>query len=190
MRIISGKHKGRNIAAPRGLEIRPTSDRVREAVFNSLEHSNWEKGGLSVFKETRVLDAFCGTGACGLEALSRGAGHVTFIDNNNAAVSQCKHNIRSLKEEGRTEILKADCLSPPRPIEPNALVFIDPPYGRNLAGTTLRKLLERGWIMKNAICVIETGTNERVDISNEFALLDDRKYGVSRIRIFSCTIGN
>ena len=168
MRIISGKHKGRNIAAPRGLEIRPTSDRVREAVFNILEHSNWEKGGLSVFKETRVLDAFCGTGACGLEALSRGAGHVTFIDNNNAAVSQCKHNIRSLKEEGPHPDIKSRLLEPPpnrtkRPCLHRSTVW------RNLAGTALRKLLERGWIMKNAICVIETGTNERVDISHEFA---------------------
>ena len=84
MRIVAGRHRGRPIAAPEGRDIRPTSDRVREAVFNILEHRDWGAGGISIVADARVLDGFSGTGALGLEALSRGAKHVTFMDRNRA----------------------------------------------------------------------------------------------------------
>ena len=140
MRIIGGRHRGRNIVAPDGSDIRPTSDRVRESVFNILQHRKWGNGGVSVLTDTHVLDAFCGTGACGLEALSRGAAHVTFIDNSNAALDICRRNIASLGELDRTDVLRNDCLKPVRSDRPYNLVFIDPPYRQNLIAPAIRNL--------------------------------------------------
>jgi 16S rRNA (guanine966-N2)-methyltransferase len=97
MRIVAGRHKGRNIQAPSGTDIRPTTDRVRESVFNILEHRGWGDGGLSILSDARVLDAFCGTGACGLEALSRGARHVTFLDNSKIEIDLCRRNSAALR---------------------------------------------------------------------------------------------
>ena len=187
MRIVAGKHRGRNITAPQGLDIRPTTDRVRESVFNILEHRDWGKDGMSIFADVRVLDTFCGTGACGLEALSRGAAHVTFLDKSNTALDLCRQTIRILKEEVRTDLLRADCVRPPRPAEQYSLIFMDPPYGENLAGTALENLLQSGWIEHNAICVIETGTNETLDTGHEFSLMEERTYGATRISFIKHT---
>ena len=127
MRIVAGRHRGRPISAPDGGEIRPTSDRVRESVFNILEHRGWGPGGVSPLAEARVLDAFCGTGACGLEALSRGAGHASFVDNSNAALDLCRGNIAALNEQGAAEVLRGDCLKPVRPSAPCTLRLPGPP---------------------------------------------------------------
>ncbi|MGB0629271.1 MAG: 16S rRNA (guanine(966)-N(2))-methyltransferase RsmD [Alphaproteobacteria bacterium] len=187
MRIVAGRHRGRNIIAPDGNEIRPTSDRVRESVFNILEHRDWGTGGVSVLSGARVLDAFCGTGACGLEALSRGAAHVSFLDNTNSALDLCRRNIAALKEQERTEILRSDCLKPVRPALPFDLVFMDPPYNKNLAARALQALANAGWMAAKAICVVESGLSEEIPALNDFALLEDRQYGSTRIRIFQHT---
>jgi 16S rRNA (guanine966-N2)-methyltransferase len=187
MRIVAGRHKGRNIQAPSGTDIRPTTDRVRESVFNILEHRGWGDGGLSILSDARVLDAFCGTGACGLEALSRGARHVTFLDNSKTAIDLCRRNIAALKEQDRTEVLRSDCLKPVRPPQPYDLVFMDPPYDQNLAAGTLRSFANAGWIAANGICIVETGLDEKIESPDEFEMLEDRKYGRSRVRIFRHT---
>lgn len=184
MRIVAGRHRGRSIATPDNFEIRPTSDRVRESVFNILEHRDWGKGGVSPVNGARVLDAFCGTGACGLEALSRGAKHATFLDDSNTALDLCRQNIATLNEQARTDVYKTDCLKPVRPAGPYTLVFLDPPYRENLAQAALGNLARCGWIEHDAICVVETNPDETLDFEDKFIPLDDRKYGSTRIRTF------
>ncbi|PPR10123.1 MAG: Ribosomal RNA small subunit methyltransferase D [Alphaproteobacteria bacterium MarineAlpha11_Bin1] len=184
MRIIAGKHRGRQIVAPEGMEIRPTSDRVREGVFNILEHRDLGIGGKSALVGTRVLDAFCGTGAFGLEALSRGAEHSTFLDISNTALDLCRQNIVALNEGVRTDLLRTDCLKSIYPAEPCGLVFMDPPYSKNLAQPALLNLGYRGWIADKAVCIVESGPDEILNMGYAFILLEDRKYGRTRIRIF------
>ena len=183
MRIVAGSHRGRKIIAPDGMDIRPTSDRVRESVFNMLEHRDWGDGGVSVLSGARVLDAFCGTGACGLEALSRGAEHATFLDNSNSALDLCRQNIAALKKQGSSEVLRGDCLRPVRPAGPCDLVFLDPLYREHLTVKALNALGKAGWVSEGAICVLESGLDDDEDPGASFSILEDRKYGTTRIRI-------
>mgnify|MGYP001320873314 CR=1 FL=1 len=183
MRIVAGRHRGRKIIAPDSMEIRPTSDRVRESVFNILEHGDLGKGGVSPLTGARVLDAFCGTGAFGLEALSRGAEHSTFLDIRNTSLDLCRETIIALNEQTRTDLLRTDCLKSVCHAEPYDLVFIDPPYSANLAQPAIVNLMRSGWISDEAVCVIETGPDEALNIADAFTLLEDRKYGKTRIRI-------
>ncbi len=180
MRIIAGRHRGRAVSAPPGRDIRPTPDRVREAVFNILEHGTAGKpagvGGL------RVLDAFCGTGALGLEALSRGATHATFIDASPRAVSACRRNVRALGERDRATIFRADCLTPLR--APNAVdvAFSDPPYRNGMAAPSLVALATSGWIAAGTLCVVQTSATEAFEAPGGFATVEDRRYGATRVR--------
>lgn len=181
MRIVAGRHKGRAIAAPEGRDIRPTSDRVREALFNIVEHRGWGPGGTSPLAGARVLDAFCGTGALGLEALSRGAAHATFMDDSRGALDACRANLLKLRETGNADILQGDALHPVRPRERCSLVFMDPPYGKGLAGPALTALADAGWIADGALCVVETAAKEAVDVPDGFETLDERRYGAARV---------
>lgn len=186
MRIVAGRHKGRPIAAPADRDIRPTSDRVREAVFNILEHRDWGSGGVSVIANARVLDAFSGTGALGLEALSRGAAHATFMDKNRAALDLCRQNLDTLGERKSADVLQGDCLKPARPAAGCGLVFLDPPYNKALAGPALDALRDAGWIGPGTICVVETGSKENPEFPDGFDTLDERKYGAARIYFLRC----
>lgn len=183
MRIVSGRHRGRPVHAPPGADIRPTADRVREALYNILEHRGWGEGGLSPVVGARVLDAFCGTGALGIEALSRGAAHATFMDDRPSALAACRDNLRRFGETADTaEVLQGDCLNPVRPHMACSLVLLDPPYGRNLAAAALDALAARGWIAAGALCVAETGSKEELVPPQGFEVLDDRRYGAARLR--------
>lgn len=181
MRIVAGRHRGRLIEAPEGSDIRPTSDRVRESLFNILEHRDWGPGGLSVVSGARVLDGFCGTGALGLEALSRGAAHVTFMDKNRAALGLCRRNLDALGERAAADVLQGDCLKPVRPAEPCGLILLDPPYKAGLATPALTALREAGWLLPGAICAVETEAGGDLDIPEGFERLDARKYGAARV---------
>lgn len=182
MRIVAGRLKGRTIAAPEGRDVRPTSDRVRESLFNILEHRDWGTGGRSPVPGARVLDAFCGTGALGLEALSRGAAHSTFLDNARLALAVCRDNVRKLGETANADVLQGDALNPVRPRAPYDLVFLDPPYGQDLVPRALEALAAEGWIAPGAICIAETGAKEALVPPAGFEELDDRTYGAARIR--------
>ena len=131
---------------PDGAAIRPTSDRAREALFNILEHGSFAAGG-SRLAEKRVLDAFAGTGALGLEALSRGAAHVSFIEQASEARKLLARNIATLGEQDRTIVLSGDATAPPRTPAPVALALLDPPYGKGLGAKALigprRRRLDR-----------------------------------------------
>lgn len=181
MRIVAGRHRGRLIDAPEGNDIRPTSDRVREAVFNILEHKGWGPGGLSLVSGARILDGFCGTGALGLEALSRGGEHVTFMDKNRTALSLCRQNLDTLGERAAADVLQGDCLSPVRPAQPCGLVLLDPPYKAGLAAPALAALRDAGWLAPGAICVVETEAGNDPDFPKNFENLDTRKYGAASV---------
>src|SRR4051812_29618443 len=126
MRIVAGIHRGRKLTAPAGATTRPTADRVRQALFDMLWHAPW--AGRAVIEDQAVLDAFAGTGALGLEALSRGAATAAFIEQDRAALAALRANIAACGEAARCQVVAADALRPPRALRPASLVFLDPPY--------------------------------------------------------------
>lgn len=187
MRIVAGKHKGRTISAAEGDHIRPTSDRARQALFNILEHRGWGPGGASPVAGARVLDAFCGTGALGLEALSRGAAHATFLDKSRVALAVCRANVNALGEASNSAILQGDALHPVRPGQPCGLAFLDPPYREGMAGPALTALTAAGWLTEDALCVVETAAKEDLEPVAGFEPLDERRYGAAKITILKRT---
>jgi 16S rRNA (guanine966-N2)-methyltransferase len=180
VRIVAGRHRGRQLESPDDLPIRPTSDRAREALFNILEHGRLAQGGLSPVRSARVLDAFCGTGALGLEALSRGAAQAVFLDNDPAALRLARRNAANLGETAHATFLLADATRPP-PGEPCTLVFLDPPYDEDLVGSTLSALLDRGWLAPGAVAVAETKRRTNPAEIRGFDVVDDRHYGKARV---------
>ncbi len=181
MRIVGGRHRGRALEGPADLAVRPTSDRARESLFNILEHGKPARGGLSPVRGARVLDAFCGTGALGLEALSRGAVQATFMDQDPGALKIARANAAKLGERDSAAFLLADAAKPPRATEACTLVFLDPPYGKGLADTALAALDAAGWIAAEAIVVIETGTKDDLALPAGFKAVDERRYGKAKL---------
>lgn len=182
MRIVAGIHKGKTLMAPKGLDTRPTSDRVRQALFNILEHASWGKNPL--IKDACVLDAFSGTGALGLEALSRGATQSVFIELGREAQAVCHANIVKLGETGRALLIKADATRPPsRPLQipPVTLAFLDPPYDKDLAATALIRLAEKGWLKEDALCIVEMRKQKPETPPPGFQMLDSRLWGDTRV---------
>ncbi|MBI3452906.1 MAG: 16S rRNA (guanine(966)-N(2))-methyltransferase RsmD [Rhodospirillales bacterium] len=185
MRVVGGKHRGRKLAAPADERIRPTSDRARESLFNILAHGRFAPGGISAVQDARVLDAFCGTGALGLEALSRGAAHAVFIDSDKAALDLVRANIVALGETGHALVRPADAVRPGKlpagAPGPCTVAFLDPPYGSGLAGQALAALAENGWLADGAVCVVETAAQEALALPPRFAAIDERRYGKAKL---------
>jgi len=173
MRIVGGRHRGRALVAPRGAPVRPTSDRAREAVFDILEHGD----GAGV-DGARVLDAFCGTGALALEALSRGAARAVLMDTDTAAA---RTNIEALGENDNVDLIRGDCLKPRKAREASDLVFLDPPYNSALAAPALTALAGAGWIADGAVCVVEMAAGDAFTPPDGFTVTDDRRYGKARV---------
>lgn len=184
MRIITGKHRGRKIeiGAEHSKTIRPTSDYAREAIFNILSHGKLGIEGSAV-QEARVLDLYCGTGALGLEALSRGAAHVTFIDKSRDAIKLCRHNIIKMNEEAASQCICADASQLANCPHPFSLVFLDPPYFSKLIAPTLTRLAEHGWLSAGAIIVLEHDEKEAVALPNMYEKLTERRYGRAVIEV-------
>jgi 16S rRNA (guanine966-N2)-methyltransferase len=186
MRIVAGKHRGRRIAAPEGHDVRPTSDRAREAVFNILQHGNFTADGTSPLIDAHVLDVFAGSGALGLEALSRGAARLTCIENSATARSALRANVKTLGETARVTVVQADATKPPMPAgQPCQLVLMDPPYRSGLAAPALAALAERGWLADGAICVAEISAAEALEAPAGFTPIDERRYGKAKL-MFLC----
>lgn len=164
MRIVAGRWRGRSLASPEGPATRPTADRARQAIFDRLAHAPWAARGL---EGALVLDAFAGTGAMGLEALSRGAARAWFMETDAAARRVLAANIAACRAENAT-ILPADATHPPRG-EACSLVFLDPPYGKALIPTALAALRASGWIAPGALLVCETARDEALDIGDALA---------------------
>ncbi|MSP82612.1 MAG: 16S rRNA (guanine(966)-N(2))-methyltransferase RsmD [Alphaproteobacteria bacterium] len=180
MRIVGGRHRGRAIAAPADRSIRPTSDRAREAVFNILAHGDLLPDG--GFADLDVVDLFAGTGAMGLEALSRGARHVVFVDNDPAACRLIRDTLQILGETPRAVVVQRDATRlAHRAGAPAGLAFVDPPYGSGLAGPALAGLTKHGWLSPGAVVVVEGGAHDNLDLPDGFAECDRRRYGAARI---------
>ena len=180
MRIVGGSHRGRRLIAPPGEAVRPTSDRAREALFNILSHGDFAAAGLP-FAERPVLDAFAGTGAYGLEALSRGAGMAVFIESDREALAALRRNVAALGEGERAQIVAGDATRPPRAGFACALALLDPPYRSGLAAPALAALAAAGWLAPAALVVIEVAAREELPPSAGFTLLDERVYGAARL---------
>jgi 16S rRNA (guanine966-N2)-methyltransferase len=182
MRILAGANRGRRLIAPPGLATRPTSVRLRQALFDMLAHAPW--GGRERLVGARVLDAFAGTGALGLEALSRGAAAAVFLENDPAALAALRANIAACRAEGRGRVLAADVLAPP-PAEAGCdLVFLDPPYGAGLLAPAVAALARAGWIAPGALVVAETAAAAPESAPDNFTLLAERRHGAGMVRVF------
>jgi 16S rRNA (guanine966-N2)-methyltransferase len=176
MRIIGGTHRGTTLAAvgkgDEAAHLRPTTDRVRESLFNVLQGGRFG----DPVNGARVLDLFAGTGALGLEALSRGAAHVTFVDNGRAAQKLIRENIAKLRREADTKLISAEAAKLPAG-KPCNLVFLDPPYGKNHGQPALTSATSMGWIAPDALVVWEENQPQIAPVG--FQMLDQRRYGDS-----------
>jgi 16S rRNA (guanine966-N2)-methyltransferase len=178
MRIVAGRFRGHALAGPAGA-TRPTSDRVREAIFNILDHGI-DGGGAD---GRRVLDLFAGTGALGFEALSRGARHVLFVEEEAGARSVIRRNADALGALGLAKVWRRDAtrLGPCAPLPPFDLVFADPPYGKGLGDQALASLVAGDWLSPGATVVLEEAERAAVTIPDALHLVDRRIYGDTQV---------
>lgn len=182
MRIVGGEFRGRNLAAPKSNAIRPTTDRTRESLFNILAHAH-----PGLLDGTRVLDLFAGTGAVGIEALSRGAKSALFVENSVEGRSLLWENIDALGLHGRARILRRDAtqLGPASNIEPFDLVFADPPYGKGLGEKALFAAHAGGWLKPGAVTILEERADVEVMVDPVFKFIEERSFGDTKMYFFS-----
>jgi 16S rRNA (guanine966-N2)-methyltransferase len=173
MRVVGGQLRSRPIAGPKGDGLRPTADRLRETLFNILMHAYGDP-----VTGARVLDLFAGTGALGIEAISRGAAYVLFVDDGVQARALLRNNTESLGLGGVTRIFRRDAtkLGPAHPLEPFTLAFLDPPYGKGLAKKALASARDGGWLVPGALVVIEEATSAEFVAPPRFEELERRRY--------------
>lgn len=185
MRIVSGTYRGRRLIVPQNNAIRPTSDKVRGAVFNMLHARGAVEG-------VRVLDAFCGSGGLGLEALSRGAGHATFFDKAHMSLNVAKENASALGVLGQCDFKLQDCLKIPKrsPVDNMyGLVFLDPPYGQGLVERALFVLHQQDWLSDDALVVCETEKDAPRAVGVNFSGIIEKTYGAIKIRLLRYRAG-
>ena len=178
MRIVAGKYKGRRLEVPKNNLIRPTSDKVRGAIFNALRSRIDLEG-------THILDGFCGTGALGLEALSRGAAHAHFWDNDSTSLNLAKINAQALKAMDHATFLRRDTgrITQASTHKPFDIIFLDPPYHKDLITLSLKGLEEHNYIGNDTICIIETEKNHTLSGNGSHTVHFEKTYGDSHIRI-------
>jgi 16S rRNA (guanine966-N2)-methyltransferase len=180
MRIVAGKFRGRALGKPDHDGLRPTSDRTRESVFNILAH------GIADFdlQGARVIDLFAGTGALGLEAMSRGAAYCLFVEDNADARALIRETVETLGLTGETRIFKRDAtdLGPAAKNDRYSLAFLDPPYGKGLGERALSGLLEGSWLTSNAICVVEDRAGSAFTLPSGLTEIDKRSWGETEVR--------
>jgi 16S rRNA (guanine966-N2)-methyltransferase len=189
MRITGGQYGGRRLAAPGDARVRPTSDRVRQALFNILSHNDFGIG--FALEGASVIDLFAGTGALGIEALSHGARYCLFVDDDADSRALVRSNVEALQLTGVTKIWRRDATAL-GPLGAGAggpfnLVFLDPPYRKNLTPPTLASLCDGGWLAKDALIVAETDASEEIDTWG-FTMLDERDYAETRVRFLTGSI--
>lgn len=184
MRIVGGSFRGLKLAGFDVKGVRPTTDRVRESLFNIMAHDVTLRTVAGPFPAgSRVLDVFAGTGALGLEALSRGAAHVTFLENDPASMALLRENITRSRMRDQVRVLKADALNPgPCRGVSAGLVLMDPPYGEGRAERSLQQLHVTGWLEPGALAVVESDKRDAFDCPESFAEEQVRDYGRTRIR--------
>ena len=181
MRIVAGTLRGRAIAAPDGKATRPTSDRARQAIFNVLEHAAWA----APLDGMRVIDLFAGSGALGFEALSRGAGHVLFVETDETARGAIRQNADTFGLLGRVRVHRRSAVDlgvrPGSDGEGFDMAFLDPPYGNGLGEQALAGLLAGNWMKPGAVVVLERGSDEPEIETPGYLRLDARDYGAARV---------
>ena len=179
MRVVGGSLRGRTLAAPKSQSIRPTADRLRESLFNILIHAYADP-----ISGARVLDLFAGTGALGIEAMSRGAAFTLFVDDSAEARALLRENVATLGLGGVSRIFRRDAtkLGPAHPIEPFALAFLDPPYGKGLAEQALASARAGGWLVPDALIVVEEATKAKFAAPEGFAEVERRRLRRYRVR--------
>jgi 16S rRNA (guanine966-N2)-methyltransferase len=173
MRVVGGRLRSRPIAGPKGEGLRPTADRLREALFNILAHGYGDP-----VAGARVLDLFAGTGALGIEALSRGAAYVLFVDDGVEARALLRNNTEALGLGGTSRIFRRDAttLGPAHPLEPFSLAFLDPPYRKGLAEKALTAARDGGWLKPGALCVVEEAVDAAFKAPEGYEELERRAY--------------
>ena len=173
MRIVGGRLRGRALAAPKSQAIRPTADRLRESLFNVLTHAYGDP-----ITGARVLDLFAGTGALGLEAVSRGAAFALFVDDGAEARALLRQNVEALSLAAVARIFRRDAtrLGAAHPVEPFSLAFLDPPYGKGLAGQALTSARDGGWLTKDALVVVEEAADAGFKAPEGYDEIERRKY--------------
>jgi RNA methyltransferase, RsmD family len=181
MRIVGGEFRGRALAAPRSNDIRPTIDRTRESLFNIIGHVYPE-----ALQQTRVIDLFAGTGAVGLEAVSRGCRHALFVENSVEGRGLLWENIDSLALHGRTRILRRDAtmLGAVGTMEPFDFLFADPPYGQRLGEAAMLAAHSGGWLVPGALAVLEERADVAPVVDQVFKPLEQRLFGDTRMHFF------
>lgn len=175
MRVVGGKLRGRNLATPSDDAIRPTSDRVREAVFNWLLHGD----PVARIDGGRVIDLFAGTGAMGIEALSRGAAFCLFVEEAAEARGLIRRNIEAFGLTGVTKLWRRDAtdLGPAGNMAPYDVAFLDPPYGKGLGEKALVALAGGGWLLPDALCVLEERKGVEIAVPDAYDVVDQRTWG-------------
>ena len=173
MRVVGGRLRGRTLAGPKSSAIRPTADRLRESLFNILVHAYDDP-----ITGARALDLFAGTGALGIEALSRGASFTLFVDDGAQACALLRENVTALGLGGVTRIFRRDAtkLGAAHPVEPFSLVFVDPPYGQGLADAALVSARDGGWLVPEALIVVEETSKAAFAPPQGFSELERRAY--------------
>lgn len=187
LRIVGGDWRGRRLEAGDDRSVRPTSERMREALFNILAHNPAWRGQDRLGAQgplprgAAVLDAFAGSGALGLEALSRGAARTAFLEEDGRACALIRRNLSGLGlTDAEAVVRRGDATAPG--VAPFAadLAFLDPPYGKDLAGPALAALHRHGWLAAGALVIVETAANDPLPAADGFALVDERRYGIAR----------
>lgn len=181
MRIVAGKHRGRRLETPTGRDVRPTSDRTRQSLFNILSHGDWMADGGDALTGADVLDAFCGTGALALEALSRGAARAALLDMARPSLDMARRNAEMLGEGANCRFILGDAGRPPPAPFAATLAFLDPPYGRDLAPPALSGLSAAGWLAPGALVCVEVADDDAFAPPPGFETLEQRDYSQARI---------
>ena len=178
MRVVGGRFRGRALAGPKSDAIRPTSDRLRETIFNVLAHGYGDP-----VEDARVIDLFAGTGAMGIEALSRGAAFCLFIDDGAQARGLIRENVEAFGLGGATRLFRRDAtrMGAAGPNPPASLVFCDPPYGKDLGPRALKSCADGGWLSPGALVVIEEAQGSAVTLPEAFEELERRDYGETKV---------
>ncbi len=176
MRVIAGEYGGRRLKTPKNYDIRPTSDKVRQAIFNTLSHMQAVRGA-------HVLDCFCGTGALGIEAISQGARLAVFMDKNKRSLELARENVSNLNIETANFLLRDATNLKKRPdgMEPFSLIFLDPPYNKNMIDPTLKSLHQGNWLATNTVCVLEVEKNHNPISLDAYIFHNEKTYGDSAV---------
>ena len=181
VRIVAGKHRGRKLQVLDSKQLRPTSSRTREGIFNILNHGGFSKSDAHFLDGAKVLDLFCGSGALGLESLSHGASHCVFIDIKQEHLALVRDNAEHLGEEENVTFIRSDSSSPPQARFACDLVFIDPPYHSKLIKPALTNLITRGWLREGGIVVVEMDKREDLPEVEGYTQIKERDYGRTTI---------